>query len=63
MIEPAEPAPVSPVVAVERELRRPIFPPGRVGVVGLGVMGGAIVRHLVGAGFSVAGYDVRAGRG
>jgi putative dehydrogenase len=31
---------------------------GRVGVIGLGVMGGTIAGHLVDAGFAVAGYDV-----
>ncbi len=33
-----------------------------VGVVGLGIMGGAIAANLVGAGFAVAGYDVLAER-
>lgn len=34
--------------------------PGRpvVGVVGLGTMGGAMARHLLGAGYDVVGYDV-----
>ena len=31
---------------------------GSVGVVGLGLIGGAVVRRLAGAGFSVAGYDI-----
>ena len=30
----------------------------KVGVVGLGAMGGIYVRHLMGAGFEVAGYDL-----
>ena len=30
----------------------------RVGVIGVGVMGGAMSAHLVGAGFEVCGYDV-----
>lgn len=34
-------------------------PPARVGVVGLGVMGGSIARHLIAAGYEVFGYDVR----
>ena len=29
----------------------------KVGVVGLGVMGGAFAGHLLDAGFEVAGYD------
>jgi 3-hydroxyisobutyrate dehydrogenase-like beta-hydroxyacid dehydrogenase len=31
----------------------------RVGVLGLGIMGGAFARHLLDAGFHVVGYDVR----
>lgn len=34
----------------------------RVGVIGLGTMGGAIARHLLDARFSVSGYDVSAAR-
>lgn len=34
----------------------------RVGVIGLGTMGGAIARHLIEARFSVSGYDVSAAR-
>jgi putative dehydrogenase len=34
----------------------------RIGVIGLGLMGGAIVQRLRGAGFDVAGYDVDAGK-
>lgn len=34
----------------------------RIGVVGLGLMGGAIVQRLRGAGFEVAGYDVDAAK-
>lgn len=33
-----------------------------VGVVGLGIMGGAFARHLLAAGFSVTGFDVAAAR-
>lgn len=33
----------------------------RVGIVGLGIMGSAYARHLLAAGFSVAGYDVAPG--
>jgi 3-hydroxyisobutyrate dehydrogenase-like beta-hydroxyacid dehydrogenase len=33
---------------------------GRVGMIGLGIMGGAMARNLVKAGFSVIGCDVRA---
>jgi L-threonate 2-dehydrogenase len=33
-------------------------PKGRVGVIGLGIMGGAIARNLAVAGWSVAGYDI-----
>jgi L-threonate 2-dehydrogenase len=36
--------------------------PDRVGVVGLGIMGSAMSANLVGAGFSVRGYDVLARR-
>src|SRR2546427_4673571 len=36
--------------------------PDRVGVVGLGIMGSAISASLIGAGFSVRGYDVLARR-
>jgi 3-hydroxyisobutyrate dehydrogenase-like beta-hydroxyacid dehydrogenase len=34
----------------------------RVGVIGLGIMGGAIARNLAAAGFAVAGYDADAAR-
>jgi L-threonate 2-dehydrogenase len=34
----------------------------RIGVIGLGVMGGAFARHLAGAGWKVIGYDIDAGR-
>ena len=34
----------------------------RIGVIGLGVMGGAFARHLAGAGWEVIGYDIDAGR-
>lgn len=34
----------------------------RIGVIGLGIMGSSIARHLVGAGYRVAGYDVRPAR-
>jgi L-threonate 2-dehydrogenase len=33
-----------------------------IGIVGLGIMGGAIARNLLGAGFGVRGYDVDAAR-
>ena len=33
-----------------------------VGIVGLGIMGGAFARHLRAARFKVAGYDVAAAR-
>src|SRR6058998_1913634 len=36
--------------------------PDRVGVIGLGIMGSAMSANLVGAGFSVRGYDVLARR-
>ena len=36
--------------------------PDRVGIVGLGIMGSAMSANLVGAGFSVRGYDVLARR-
>jgi L-threonate 2-dehydrogenase len=35
---------------------------GKVGIVGLGIMGGAFARNLVAAGWRVAGYDVDASR-
>jgi 3-hydroxyisobutyrate dehydrogenase-like beta-hydroxyacid dehydrogenase len=35
---------------------------GKVGVVGLGIMGGAIARNLAKSGWDVAGFDVDAGR-
>ena len=31
---------------------------GKVGIVGLGIMGGAFARNLVRAGWRVVGYDV-----
>ena len=31
---------------------------GTVGVVGLGIMGGAFAKHLSAAGFEVAGFDI-----
>ena len=34
----------------------------RIGVIGLGVMGGAFARHLAGACWEVIGYDIDAGR-
>jgi len=34
----------------------------RIGVIGLGVMGGAFARHLAGAGWEVIGYDIDADR-
>jgi len=34
----------------------------RIGVIGLGVMGGAFARHLAGAGWEVMGYDIDADR-
>ncbi|MEO8442584.1 MAG: NAD(P)-binding domain-containing protein, partial [Betaproteobacteria bacterium] len=36
--------------------------PGIVGVVGLGIMGGAFAKHLHAARFKVVGYDVAAAR-
>ena len=36
--------------------------PGRVGIIGLGIMGSAMSANLVGAGFSTVGYDVLARR-
>jgi L-threonate 2-dehydrogenase len=36
--------------------------PQSVAMIGLGIMGGAIARNLVAAGFAVSGYDVDAGR-
>jgi putative dehydrogenase len=35
---------------------------GAVGIVGLGIMGGAIARNLAAAGWRVTGYDIDAGR-
>ena len=34
----------------------------RIGIVGLGIMGGAIARNLLAAGFAVRGYDIDASR-
>jgi putative dehydrogenase len=36
--------------------------PRRVAMIGLGIMGGAIARNLAGAGYSLTGYDVDAGK-
>lgn len=36
--------------------------PSRVAVIGLGIMGSAIARNLMAAGFSVSGFDVDAGK-
>jgi 3-hydroxyisobutyrate dehydrogenase-like beta-hydroxyacid dehydrogenase len=36
--------------------------PVPIGIVGLGIMGSAIARHVIEAGYPVAGYDVRAPR-
>ena len=35
---------------------------GTVGVIGLGIMGGAIAKNLVAAGWRVLGYDIDAAR-
>jgi L-threonate 2-dehydrogenase len=35
---------------------------GRIGIIGLGIMGGAFARNLVGSGWSVIGYDTEAQR-
>src|SRR5580704_1455039 len=35
---------------------------GTVGVIGLGIMGGAFAQNLIAAGFHVVGYDVAADR-
>lgn len=35
---------------------------GEIGIIGLGVMGGATGRHLLAAGFDVHGFDIDAGR-
>lgn len=35
---------------------------GRVGIIGLGIMGGAIARNLAAAGWEVIGYDIEAAR-
>ncbi|MBV6486113.1 MAG: NAD(P)-dependent oxidoreductase [Pseudorhodoplanes sp.] len=35
-------------------------PKGRVGIIGLGIMGGAFARNLVAAGWDVTGFDIRA---
>ena len=34
----------------------------RIGIIGLGIMGGAFARNLVAAGWSVIGYDIDAAR-
>jgi L-threonate 2-dehydrogenase len=36
--------------------------PRNIAVIGLGIMGGAIARNLIAAGFSVSGFDVDAGK-
>jgi putative dehydrogenase len=35
---------------------------GNVGIVGLGIMGGAFARNLAAAGWRVVGYDIDAAR-
>ncbi len=35
---------------------------GAVGIIGLGIMGGAIARNLAAAGWRITGYDIEAGR-
>jgi 3-hydroxyisobutyrate dehydrogenase-like beta-hydroxyacid dehydrogenase len=35
---------------------------GTIGIIGLGIMGGAFAKNLVGAGWKVIGYDIDAGR-
>ena len=35
---------------------------GKVGIVGLGIMGGAFAKNLVAAGWRVVGYDIDAAR-
>ena len=42
--------------------RIPIPLPSSIGVIGLGIMGSSIARHIVKAGHRVVGYDVRAAR-
>ena len=46
----------------KRTLRTHVASPDRVAVVGLGIMGSAMSKNLIGAGFPVLGYDVLAGR-
>ena len=36
--------------------------PRGVAMIGLGIMGGAIARNLIAAGFAVSGFDVDAGK-
>jgi 3-hydroxyisobutyrate dehydrogenase-like beta-hydroxyacid dehydrogenase len=36
--------------------------PSAIGVIGLGIMGSSIARHIAGAGYGVVGYDVRPAR-
>ncbi len=38
------------------------IPAKRIAVIGLGIMGSAIARNLIAAGFSVSGFDIAAGR-
>src|SRR5437773_4928151 len=38
-------------------------PVKKIAIIGLGIMGGAIARNLIAAGFAVSGFDVDSGRG
>src|SRR5262249_26198864 len=56
-----EPEPLCSV-RIRREKRRSGMAKGKVGIVGLGIMGGAFAQTLIAAGWRVHGHDIDAAR-
>src|ERR1041385_8969250 len=52
----------SPSFTLQQKEKHMNSPKGAVGIVGLGIMGGAIARNLAAAGWHVFGYDIEPAR-